>query len=55
MNIIYLVLTLCGSNGQCDSYRMDSFGPEDVTKCEEVIIASGQKGAYPLRCEFEEK
>jgi len=56
MNIIYLVLTLCSPvTHDCDAYVMDTYGPEEVSKCEEVIMASGQRGAFPLRCEFEEK
>lgn len=52
MNTILLVLTLCYSDNNCHQYVMDSFKEGEITKCEEVIIASGQKGAYPLRCEL---
>lgn len=54
MNTILLVLTLCNpSTHQCDAYIMDSFKEDEISKCEEVIIASGQRGAFPLRCEVE--
>lgn len=54
MNTILLVLTLCSADtGKCDEYVMDKFDIEEISKCDERIIASGQKGAFPLRCEVE--
>lgn len=54
MNEILLVLTLCSPvTGDCDAYLMDSFKGSELSQCEEVIMASGQKGALPLRCEVE--
>lgn len=50
MNTILLVLTMCYPNQGCESFLMDTF-PADTSECEEVIIQSGQKGAWPLRCE----
>lgn len=52
MNTILLILTLCYSDGHCEDYKMDSFKEDEISKCDEVIIASGQRGAYPLRCEL---
>lgn len=55
MNEILLVLTLCSPvTGDCDAYVMDSFKGSELSQCEEVIMASGQKGAFPLRCEVEQ-
>lgn len=52
MDTILLVLTLCSpTTHDCDAWVMDSF--TNVTDCEEVIIASAQQGAFPLRCEVE--
>lgn len=52
MDVILLVLTLCSpATHQCDAYVMDSFS--DVSDCDVVVQASGQKGAFPLRCEVQ--
>ncbi|BBD74634.1 hypothetical protein [Pectobacterium phage CX5] len=54
MGTILLVLTLCSpSTGDCDAFIMDTFNGDEVSKCDEIIIASGQKGAFPLRCEVQ--
>lgn len=54
MNGILLVLTLCSPvTGDCDAYVMDVFKDTELSQCEEVIMASGQKGAFPLRCEVQ--
>lgn len=53
METILLVLTLCSPvTGDCDAYVMDNFKEDEISKCEEIIQASGQKGAFPLRCEL---
>ena len=55
MSTFLLLLVLCDpQTHQCQEYRMDTFVEDDShSRCEEVIKASGQKGAYPLRCEVE--
>lgn len=54
MNEILLVLTLCSPvTGDCDAYVMDTFKDTELSQCEEIIMASGQKGAFPLRCEVQ--
>lgn len=52
METILLVLTMCSPvTHDCEAYVVDTFEPDEISKCEEVIIASGQAGAFPLRCE----
>lgn len=54
MHEILLVLTLCSPvTGDCDAYVMDTFKDTELSQCEEIIMASGQKGAFPLRCEVQ--
>lgn len=47
--VLFLVVSLCGSNGQCQNYAVDQFNPNNAAEARECEFRAYQLGGFCYR------
>lgn len=47
--VLFLVVTLCGSNGECQQYAIDQFNPHIAAEARECQFRAAQLGGDCVR------